>query len=339
MERLSFELMAELKKLPDLAVTTLVRSGTGRLGAILFVLSSLPRALSFARQADVVHVGDPVLSLHAWLIKKIFHKPVAVTIHGLDVTYANPLYQVYLKMFGQFDLALPISEHAASLLKASSIKHQASRVITPGVYDRYFDPTLTRSNLAELLQRTTTYNLPPTTSVIFTAGRLVKRKGHAWFIEHVLPHLPKDTVYLIAGDGPERAHLESLKNSQVLLLGRVSDADLKTLYNTVDAFIQPNIAIPGDAEGFGLVLLEAALCQRPVFASRLDGIPDAIHDGKNGTLLPAGSAQAWITALSKPLQPAPLTRHYTLETFSWPVQAQKYLQALRTIVAIASDKG
>ena len=39
--------------------------------------------------------------------------------------------------------------------------------------------------------------------VLITVGRLVKRKGHAWFIEHVLKNLPNHYIYLIAGDGPE----------------------------------------------------------------------------------------------------------------------------------------
>lgn len=342
MERFSAELIKAVQKLSGVEVTTLLHSGTTRLGAIAFVLKSIPEALRQARDADVVHVGDPVLSLHAWLIRKFLKKPVAVTVHGLDVTYRNPLYQLYLQLFGKFDLCLPISAYAARLLKESKIKNLESRIITPGVHDRYFDPTVTREHLADLIRKTTHYSLSTTHSVLFTAGRLVKRKGHAWFIEHVLPHLPVNTVYVIAGDGPER---ESIKETvrrlgfaieghaqAVLFLGRVSDDDLKILYNTVDAFVQPNITVRGDAEGFGIVLLEAALCQRPVFASRLDGIPDAIHDGKNGRLLPAADADAWIAALTAPPPPISQARDYTLGNFSWPAQAQKYADELRRLI-------
>lgn len=343
MERLSFELLEELAKQPDIALTVITRQGTSRLGAVAFLLTSLPRTLAAARGADVVHLGDPVLALHGWLIRKLFHKPIAVTIHGLDVTYANPVYQLYLKLFGQFDLCLPISQYAQQLLKESGIRNQESRVITPGVHDRYFNPSINRDQLAKLLQKSTNYNLSPTTSVLLTTGRLVKRKGHAWFIENVLPHLP-NTVYVIAGDGPEKQRLEEMAaetspdraESKVILLGRVSDEDLKVLYNTVDAFIQPNITVEGDAEGFGLVLLEASLCQRPVFAANLDGISAAIHNGKNGRLLPAQEAASWITALSAtPQEVAPSTRAYTLANFGWPAQAQKYMAELRNTSKMA----
>lgn len=334
MERLSFELLQELQKLPETAVTSIKRQGTSRLGAIIFVLTSLPQALIKARRADVIHLGDPVLALHGWLIKKIFQKPVAVTIHGLDVTYANPLYQVYLKLFAQFDLCFPISQYAESLLKKSVVRCQSSVVIRPGIYDQYFEPSINRDDLATFLQKTTNYKLQPTASVLGTIGRLVKRKGHAWFIKNILPSLQKNTVYIIAGDGPEKETLQNLaqNNSQVLLLGRVSDAELKILYNTIDAFIQPNIPIKGDAEGFGLVLLEAALCQRSVFATNLDGIHDAIHQGHNGTLLPAGDVAAWITALNQPLSVNQQVRTYTLQNFSWSATAAKYRAALSKIV-------
>lgn len=340
MERLSHELILELQKIPDLQTRVIRRGGTARWGAIFFVLASLPRSLWLARWADVVHLGDPVLAIHGWLIKKIWRKPVAVTIHSLDVSYPNPLYQMYLRLFGQFDLCLPISQHAQCLLKKSVVSCQSSVVISPGVYDRFFDPSIKREQLVVLVKRITSYELRIADPVLLTTGRLVKRKGHAWFIERVLPHLPPNTVYIIAGGGSTLPKAD--RGPRVILLGRVSDTDLKTLYNTVDAFIQPNITVPGDAEGFGLVLLEAALCQRPIFAANLEGIPDAIADGKNGTLLPSQNPAAWINTLASFLahpQPAPQARLYALQHFNWPGQAKKYHAALAEAIHRLNNRG
>lgn len=335
MERLSYEFIQELQKIPAIKTRVICHRGTTRWSAIFFVLLSLPRSLWLARWADAVHLNDPVLAIHGWLIKKIWRKPVATTIHGLDVSYPNPFYQIYLRLFGQFDLCLPISQYAQHLWKKSKVSCQSSVVITPGIYDRLFDPSITREQLVALVKRITNYELRVTNPVLFTAGRLVKRKGHAWFIEHVLPSLPPNTVYVIAGDGLESnsiiERMSGAARPTVVLLGRVSETDLKILYNTVDAFIQPNIAIPGDAEGFGLVLLEAALCQRPVFASNLEGIPDAIADGRNGSLLPSQNPDAWINSLTSFLmnpQPAREARLYTLQRFNWSGQAKKYHSAL-----------
>jgi hypothetical protein len=47
----------------------------------------------------------------------------------------------------------------------------------------------------------------------------------------------------------------------------------------------PNIRVPGDAEGFGLVALEAVVCGTAVLAADLEGITEAIQHGKNGLLV------------------------------------------------------
>lgn len=363
MERLSFELIEAISKRSDITCDLIVRQRQGRFGAIMFTLVTLPKAIWRARRADVVHLGDPVLALHGWLIKRIWHKPVAVTIHGLDLTFPHQLYQLYLKIFARFDLYLPISRHVEQLLLQHSIAISPIHIqcISPGINDSYYNPTLSRHNLAQLLKQLTNYHLPTSHTVLFTAGRLIKRKGHAWFIREVLPSLPPHTVYLVAGDGPEyetikqttvKAKLNLLTYSRagnnnqphsrdaspcptVILLGRVTDDQLKILYNTIDAFIQPNIAMPGDSEGFGLVLLEAALCQRAIFAANLEGISDAIHQQKNGVLLPTEDAPAWQSALTNYLQNpslSPLARQYTLDNHSWPKQAALYVTAFKSLI-------
>ena len=46
-------------------------------------------------------------------------------------------------------------------------------------------------------------------------------------------------------------------------------------------------------EGFGLVLLEAAMRGTPTIASGIEGILDAVVDGQTGFLVPAEDADAW----------------------------------------------
>src|SRR5581483_9452936 len=225
----------------------------------------IPRALMAARYADLIHLGDPLVSFTGWLIKKVTRKPVAVTVHGLDVSYPHSLYRLYLSLFFRhFDYYFPISRHAQSLLDQWHVTGKRV-VVWPGVKDH--SQTLSPRQGEQEIQ-------------LLTVGRLVKRKGHEWFIRHVMPQLSEQYIYLIAGDGPER---DAIKNavadthleSRVRLLGRVDDAELVRLYSNASAFVQPNIHVEGDAEGFGLVLLDAALAGLPVFAANIDGIPDA----------------------------------------------------------------
>ncbi len=337
MERLSYELTAELAKGQDVTVDLIAHQGSRRTSP-LFILTCLPRAIKLAKNVDVIHLGDPMLSFTGWLLKILYKKPIAVTVHGLDVTYPNILYQFYLKLFFRnFDIYIPISMYVKGLLKY--IPESKVTMINPGIHDQYYNPSITRQDLDKLL------NMPTEDKVVlFTSGRLTPRKGHAWFIKHVLPKLPEKPLYVIAGSGAELKHIQeavqdSYVGDQVKLLGRVSDKDLKTLYNSIDAFIQPNISLPGDTEGFGLVLAEAASCAKPVFASNIEGITDAVIDGKNGRLLPAEQPATWIKVLQdwineeghKNKSQAVLARTYTLEKFNWPRIAARYIEILKTI--------
>jgi phosphatidyl-myo-inositol dimannoside synthase len=134
--------------------------------------------------------------------------------------------------------------------------------------------------------------------VLATLGRLVRRKGSRWFVEAVLPLLPDHVHYIVAGSGPELEPIRKAARAagvaaRVHLLGAVDDELREAVLQGADVFVQPNIAVPGDMEGFGLVTIEAALRGTPVVAAALEGILDAVVDGETGILLPPQEAQAW----------------------------------------------
>lgn len=333
MERLSFELIRSFPQAT--AIVNETKPGKSlvstRLQSIAFAISMLPKAIKASKNADIVHIGDPVLSFVGWCIARIRHIPVVVTVHGLDISYSNPVYQAYLKVFFRsFSHYVAISEHAKKLLHQLQVKGKIS-VIPPGVTEDVYSERYTRNDLGKLLYRNVVHR-----TVLATTGRLVARKGHAWFIRNVIPALPRTVLYAIAGDGPERNNIVKLikllkLEDRVIMLGRISNEEKKTLLNTVDVFIQPNIPVQGDAEGFGIAPVEAALCARAVFASNIDGIPSAIHNGKNGILIPPKETTAWVNALMKymehPLSHEPsgkAARAYTAQNFSWSKIAQEY---------------
>jgi len=340
MERLSWELTTRLSLEPEIEATIIAYKGH-RLLSPLFVLTCLPRVLVAAKKTDIVHLGDPMLSLLAFAIKKILNKPVAMTVHGLDISYPNLLYQLYIRTFLKYaDAYLPISRYVASLLAAFHIPGTSVHTINPGIEDEYYNPTATRSQLDSLLGQHTKNKI-----VLLTTGRLVKRKGQAWFISHILPHLPEHAIYVIAGTGPEAARIyrtirSTHMDDRAIMLGHVSFKQLKILLNTADAFIQPNIPVPGDVEGFGLVLLEAATCARPIFAANAEGIPDAIIESKNGHLIPAHDTKAWLKTLadftnqpSSHKTAAIMGRTFTLGKFAWGATISAYKHILNSLKA------
>jgi glycosyltransferase involved in cell wall biosynthesis len=63
--------------------------------------------------------------------------------------------------------------------------------------------------------------------------------------------------------------------------------------NAIDCLVHPQVG----TEAFGLVLLEAFACGRPVIASALDGIPEAFGVAKFGQLVKPESIEELAAAM------------------------------------------
>jgi phosphatidylinositol alpha-1,6-mannosyltransferase len=287
-----------------------------------------------AHRYDVIHLGDAVLSPLGILPRLLFKRPIAVSVHGLDLTFPNRLYQAYLGLFLRAQAFIANSESTRKIAEARGLRNV--RTITIGVPDRYFAIARKPGGDAELEQKRAGR------VVLVTVGRLVKRKGVAWFVRHVLPQLP-NALYAVVGVGPERdeilrAAAEADVTEQLWLTGRLSEARLDQLLGHSDVFVMPNIEVPGDVEGFGIVAIEAAASGLPVVAARLEGIPDAIADGQNGTLLPSGDVSAWVTTLSRLIADeaerrarGEQGRAYTLEHNAWPRIIARYAELFQKL--------
>jgi phosphatidylinositol alpha-1,6-mannosyltransferase len=260
-----------------------------------------------------------------------------VTVHGLDVTYANPVYQALLRLsLRSITHVVPISQAALQACVRRGVSPTRCTVIPPGIEPiRLADRAIAKARLAAWLDK-----LLADAPILLGVGRLVRRKGFAWFVEQVLPvvraEIPSVRL-VIVGDGPERdAIVETARRSgvqeNVLLVGRVNEVDLQLCYAAADIFVMPNVRIEGDVEGFGLVALEASIAGLPVIAAGHEGIRDAIHDGQNGRLIPPEDASAFSEALvgfiRNPIERQRLARQgasYTGQVFSWGAMAERYL--------------
>lgn len=331
MEELSYNLTTSVATRTR---THIIAHQGGKILLPLFFPFALGRALPQLSAFDILHISDPVLAGLAWTLRRFRTIPTAVTIHGLDIVYPSTLYQRYLRrLLPTLDLFICISSHVETMFRERT-GITRSVVITPGVHDMFYRPETKRDALTSLLGMNT-----GSRPVLLTVSRLVKRKGVPWFIRRVLPRLSPDVLYVIAGDGPDaseakRAAAETGMASRVMFLGAVTDEQRRILYNTADLFIMPNIVIEHDTEGFGIVALEAATCRLPVVASNIQGIPDAVQNGKNGVLVSAGDAEAYADRIQRLLanieertELGKRARTYTLERFSWSRIAQQYLDA------------
>ena len=133
-------------------------------------------------------------------------------------------------------------------------------------------------------------------------GRLTREKGVFDLIEAVaLLRASHPRVRLeLAGDGDADAiarHAYELGiGDRVLIRGWCAAGARERILARTGVF-----ALPSHAEGLPMSLLEAMAAGCPVVASRVGGIPDAVHDGTEGLLVPAGDVAALAAALARVL--------------------------------------
>jgi phosphatidylinositol alpha-1,6-mannosyltransferase len=293
---------------------------------------------------DAVHVQDGLLAPLGFVLSRLFGTPFTIIIHGLDITHKNPLYQAVIPFFvRKASIVFCVSHATATEVSKRGIPASKIKVIPLGISDAGLAP---HAEMRQKLEET--YGVSAQAPVLLTVGRLVKRKGVAWFVANVMPELVKtmpQVVYLIAGSGDaeNKAHIEQAiaqhrLADNVRLLGRVDDESITVLYNGADIFVQPNIAVPGDIEGFGRVLLEASLCELPVVAAGIEGIKDAISSGNNGILVKSEDVPEFVHEISKLAGDRTKARNfgrqsraYTLAHFGWEGIASQYVAGFMTL--------
>jgi glycosyltransferase involved in cell wall biosynthesis len=215
---------------------------------------------------------------------------------GLEITYQNRLYRsLVIPFIRKADRIICISRHTHKLCLENGCTPDQCTVIPCGLAPGEGAVMNRQAAREEIRAR---YGIPAEALVLLSVGRMVRRKGVAWFLRQVMPSL-ENTFLLVAGDGPDKDDIERAAAGlgSVALLGKVDERQLQLLYCGSDAFVMPNIRVAGDVEGFGMVLLEAGHNGLFSFAANIDGIPDAVHDMSNGRLLESDNADVWIREL------------------------------------------
>lgn len=129
--------------------------------------------------------------------------------------------------------------------------------------------------------------------IILHVARLVEKKGTAVLINAVkqVKLLNPDVKLVIIGEGPLldglKAQVTSLGLDQtVTFTGALPHVDVMAWMRKASMLVLPSItAKTGDAEGLGMVLLEAAVTGVPVIGTQHGGIPEAIIDEQTGFLV------------------------------------------------------
>ncbi len=340
LERFSFNLYSALRKQTDVILLRWSKRKLLFVGLPYLLIRSI--RILFTQKIEIIYLNEGLLSILTVFLKP-FKVPVVITINGLDITYRNKVYQwVIPKCVSATDGIICLSRATKDQCAVRGIPEGKIVVIPPSFSDEFYineDKVSLKQEAADRLGLRIKDK-----KILLSVGRLIKRKGIHWFIDNVIARLTaevRDFVYIVAGDGPMRHGIENIirnkgLSGQVVLLGKIGDALLKVFYNISDIFIMPNIPVEADIEGFGLAMLEAASCEVPVIASDLDGIRDAISDGKNGYLVAPFDSDAYLAKIKELLSIDnrdfnKKAREFTVANYNSDKVASEYLDKFKGI--------
>ena len=310
----------------------------------LFLLCVLIRGGIAVLRGWHIHLGDCALLPLGWIFA-MFGASVSVTAHGLDVLYPRRWYQrMFHCMFKRAKKIACVSRATATQVYARGGK-EGQVVVIPcgirgsGIGHRTSDIGPRASAKISLFRSPNPAVRIPNPKVqsprLLSVCRLIPRKGIAWFTAEVVMLLKQEfplMEYMIVGTGPEEKLIKKIVQERGLedtvhRVGDLSDPSRDMLYRACDVLVVPNVPVPGDMEGFGIVCIEAASWGLPVAAAKIEGIADAVFPGVTGAFFDPGDVSSAAAAIRQILS-HPLDRGKILEAarahFSWRTLFLRY---------------
>lgn len=232
---------------------------------------------------DIVHLHSCRMGVEALALCRAHNLPLVYTEH-----YSGVLTQMSSDLQHQFDKTLEGCDCAIAVSEDLRARMVVKRP------DTLFIPNLVDTENFKILP-----GIEPKADFVFAAvGNLVPIKGYDILIRafaSALPHM-KGAKLFIAGSGEEEQNLKAaiaeLKmEDNVFLTGFLPRGMAPRFYNGCDCFVCSSIN-----ETFGVTLIEALSCGRPVIATRCGG-PESIVNTKNGLLINPGDVLSMQRAL------------------------------------------
>lgn len=236
-------------------------------------------------------------------------------------------------------MVIACSHNTAKILTSSwNLTEDRVCVLHPGVDTSKFKPA-TRD---PLVRAKLGWSDRP---VILTVGRLQERKGHDRMILAMdqIRHAHPDALYAILGDGEgynflRRMVEDGALEGSVQFLGELDDSRLVECYQQCDLFVLPNREVNRDIEGFGIVLLEAQACGKPVVAGTSGGTVETMLVGRTGHVVSCDRHEELAALVTSMLMDkdrlvimGERARRWAVEEFDWSVQTSRAIELFQRI--------
>jgi phosphatidylinositol alpha-1,6-mannosyltransferase len=245
-----------------------------------FIYSGNALMTAFWQRTDVVFCGHLYMAPLAWLIARLKGADLMVQMHGIEA-WPRPS-RLQRAATEAADLVFCVSRYTRACVVGWATIAPERVVVVPNTVADIFTP-------GDSQELRAAWGIEGK-RVLLTVGRMVsceRYKGH----EHVIAAIPDlvrwghDIVYLIIGEGDDRARVEEIARKvgvaeRVRFLGAVDQERLVAAYRMADLFLMPSAG-----EGFGIAFLEAMASGTPALGFDVAGTRDALAEGELGTLI------------------------------------------------------
>lgn len=287
-------------------------------------------------KADVV-IASGSTSLWSTTLASFFlnFKMVAIA-HGGELTFTSLLSRVLTRFsFKSARVVICVSQFTRSHLP-HSIPQKKINVINNGANHNLFRQLENKNDLKRK------YGFEDKL-VLLTVGSVTERKGQ----DTVIKALAKckiefpNMIYVMAGRSD---HFEAFKelasqsgvSDAVFFRGSVTNTEIVELYNLADVYIlNSRHSSHGDFEGFGISVIEAALCGLPSIVSKNSGLEEAIEEGITGLGVMPNNSEETAKAIGSLFRNEQLrtslaekAKQRAMTQFTWEKVTRQYIEVL-----------
>lgn len=282
----------------------------------------------------------------AWFAAGVsyFNNIPLVTIgHGTEFTQKTSKYDFFINKlaYSKSDILISISNYTREIIYKQGLKPKRIEVIYNSADENFFKRFDT-----EVISKFKIQKGIEGKKVLLTVGCLSERKGQKLVI-NAMPELLKkfpDLIYVAVGYPAIIDELKALSiklgvENQVLLPGMIDNSELLLWLNACDIFTLPSIHNNGDYEGYGIAVVEAALCGKPAIVSDSAGLKEAVIDGVTGIIVNENSSDQIADAITNLLNNNDLLTKmsndaydYAIKNNSWSVKGKEFDKVLSELL-------
>ncbi|MCQ0023681.1 glycosyltransferase family 4 protein [Streptomyces somaliensis DSM 40738] len=285
------------------------------------------------------------LGLMAPRLRRAGAERIVATTHGHELWWAKvPIARGLLcRVCDGADTVTYLGEYTRTRIARAVGPRGAARLarLAPGVDHEEFRP---RSDGGAVRRELGLGDDP----VVVCVARLKPRKGQDTLIR-ALPAVRRavpGTRLLVVGSGSYAGRLRALARREgvedaVVFTGGLPHDRVAPLYAAADVFAMPcrTRRLGLEAEGLGIVFLEAAAAGLPVVVGDSGGAPDAVRDGETGHVVDGGSTEDVAARLTELLLDAEAARGLGEEGRAWVCREWDWDRSYRTLAGLLSHDG